>query len=58
MMNFCVLDCSYAPESDKHKVAKRWGHIHVVTMKWFDQSIARRGNFCALVLYVAIPFPF
>ncbi|RDY12356.1 DNA topoisomerase 2-binding protein 1, partial [Mucuna pruriens] len=31
-----------APEGDKYKVAKRWGHIHIVTRKWFDQSIARR----------------
>ncbi|MED6135396.1 hypothetical protein PIB30_046058 [Stylosanthes scabra] len=33
----------YAPEGDKYKVAKRWGHIHTVTRKWFDQSIARRA---------------
>ncbi|RHN77893.1 putative BRCT domain-containing protein [Medicago truncatula] len=39
----CVLDCSYIPEGDKYKVAKRWGHIHIVTMKWFDQSVARRA---------------
>ncbi|XP_045806008.1 DNA topoisomerase 2-binding protein 1-A isoform X2 [Trifolium pratense] len=32
-----------APEGDKYKVAKRWGHIHIVTIKWFDQSIARRA---------------
>ncbi|KAL1320008.1 hypothetical protein AAHE18_14G025300 [Arachis hypogaea] len=32
-----------APEGDKYKVAKRWGHIHTVTRKWFDQSIARRA---------------
>lgn len=44
MVDICVLDCSYAPEGDKYKVAKRWGHIHIVTRKWFDQSIARRGN--------------
>ncbi|KAI5421256.1 hypothetical protein KIW84_044910 [Lathyrus oleraceus] len=29
-------------EGDKYKVAKHWGHIHIVTMKWFDQSVARR----------------
>ncbi|KAK7385140.1 hypothetical protein VNO78_30851 [Psophocarpus tetragonolobus] len=28
---------------DKYKVAKRWGHICIVTRKWFDQSIARRA---------------
>ncbi|XP_065847986.1 uncharacterized protein [Euphorbia lathyris] len=31
-----------APEGDKYKVARRWGHIHIVTQKWFQQSIARR----------------
>lgn len=31
------------PEGDKFKVAKRWGHIHIVARKWFDQSVARRG---------------
>lgn len=56
MVSICVLDCSYAPEGDKYKVAKRWGHIHIVTMKWFDQSIARRGNFYALILYVVVLF--
>ncbi|KHN39648.1 DNA topoisomerase 2-binding protein 1-A [Glycine soja] len=43
MVDICVLDCSYAPEGDKYKVAKRWGHIHIVTRKWFDQSIARKA---------------
>ncbi|KAI3685615.1 hypothetical protein L6452_34866 [Arctium lappa] len=28
---------------DKYKVAKRWGHIHIVTRAWFDQSVARRA---------------
>ncbi|XP_071723367.1 uncharacterized protein [Rutidosis leptorrhynchoides] len=28
---------------DKYKVARRWGHIHIVTRKWFDQSIMRRA---------------
>ncbi|XP_021598332.1 DNA topoisomerase 2-binding protein 1 isoform X2 [Manihot esculenta] len=32
-----------APEGDKYKVARRWGHIHIVTRKWFDQSVARRA---------------
>ncbi|CAN4080650.1 unnamed protein product [Withania somnifera] len=32
-----------APEGDKYKVAKRWGHIHTVTKRWFDQSVARRA---------------
>ncbi|XP_060217466.1 uncharacterized protein LOC132644845 isoform X1 [Lycium barbarum] len=31
------------PEGDKYKVAKRWGLIHTVTKKWFDQSVARRA---------------
>ncbi|KAK2976146.1 hypothetical protein RJ640_012356 [Escallonia rubra] len=33
----------YAAEGDKYKVAKRWGHIYLVTKKWFDQSVARRA---------------
>ncbi|KAK7301429.1 hypothetical protein RJT34_12293 [Clitoria ternatea] len=43
MVDICVHDCSYAPEGDKYKVAKHWGHIRIVTRKWFDQSIARRA---------------
>ncbi|XWS21680.1 hypothetical protein CRYUN_Cryun30bG0075000 [Craigia yunnanensis] len=31
------------PAGDKYKVARRWGHVHVVVRKWFDQSIARRA---------------
>ncbi|KAL9446584.1 hypothetical protein AB3S75_014286 [Citrus x aurantiifolia] len=31
------------PEGDKFKVAKRWGHIHIINRKWFDQSMARRA---------------
>ncbi|KAF8411734.1 hypothetical protein HHK36_004292 [Tetracentron sinense] len=41
--NICVLDILYTPEGDKYKVARRWGHIHIVTRKWFNQSIARRA---------------
>lgn len=36
------LICS-APEGDKYKVARTWGHINIVTRKWFDQSIVRRA---------------
>ncbi|XP_022768095.1 DNA topoisomerase 2-binding protein 1-A isoform X2 [Durio zibethinus] len=32
-----------APEGDKYKVARRWGLVHIVVRKWFDQSIARRA---------------
>ncbi|GMH00932.1 hypothetical protein Nepgr_002771 [Nepenthes gracilis] len=32
-----------SPEGDKYKVARKWGHISIVTRKWFDQSIARRA---------------
>ncbi|XP_057442668.1 uncharacterized protein LOC130734326 isoform X2 [Lotus japonicus] len=39
----CTHLISNAPEGDKYKVAKRWGHICIVTSKWFDQSIARRA---------------
>ncbi|KAG5245964.1 BRCT domain-containing family protein [Salix suchowensis] len=28
---------------DKYKVARRWGHIHIVTRKWFDQSVASKA---------------
>ncbi|XP_076917913.1 uncharacterized protein LOC143578135 isoform X2 [Bidens hawaiensis] len=31
------------PDGDKYKVAKRWGHTHIVTRAWFNQSIARRA---------------
>jgi len=58
VVNICVLDCFYAPEGDKHKMAKLWGHINIVTMKWFDESIALRGNFHALMLYVVVLFGF
>ncbi|CAH2067715.1 unnamed protein product, partial [Thlaspi arvense] len=27
---------------DKYKVARKWGHIQIVTRKWFQQSIARK----------------
>ncbi|KAF4372947.1 hypothetical protein G4B88_018112 [Cannabis sativa] len=33
-----------SPEGDKYKVARRWGHIHVITRKWFDQSVVRRAR--------------
>ncbi|XP_068471908.1 uncharacterized protein [Phaseolus vulgaris] len=39
----CTHLISEAPQGDKYKVAKRWGHIHIVISKWFDQSIARRA---------------
>ncbi|XP_020202421.1 DNA topoisomerase 2-binding protein 1-A [Cajanus cajan] len=39
----CTHLISEAPEGAKYKVAKKWGHIPIVTRKWFDQSIARRA---------------
>ncbi|CAL0315479.1 unnamed protein product [Lupinus luteus] len=42
-LTICVTGIPAAPEGDKYKVAKRWGHIHIVTSKWFEQSIARRA---------------
>ncbi|CAA7013438.1 unnamed protein product [Microthlaspi erraticum] len=27
---------------DKYKVARKWGHIQIVTLKWFEQSVARK----------------
>lgn len=38
-----VLNHAQVPEGDKFKVAQKWGNISIVTRKWFDQSIARRG---------------
>nr|GEV82878.1 hypothetical protein [Tanacetum cinerariifolium] len=32
-----------APEGDKYKVAKKWGHLHIVTRAWFNHSVARRA---------------
>ncbi|EOA33580.1 hypothetical protein CARUB_v10019723mg [Capsella rubella] len=29
-------------EGDKYKVARKWGHIQIVTRKWFQQSIDRK----------------
>lgn len=39
----CTHLISDSAEGDKYKVARKWGHIHIVTRKWFDQSIARRA---------------
>lgn len=39
-----ILDILYAPEGDKYKVAQKWGSIHTVSRKWFEQSIARKGE--------------
>ncbi|XP_010521303.1 PREDICTED: DNA topoisomerase 2-binding protein 1-A-like [Tarenaya hassleriana] len=38
----CTHLIADAAEGDKYKVARKWGHIHTVTRKWFDQSIARK----------------
>ncbi|KAG8363676.1 hypothetical protein BUALT_Bualt19G0047200 [Buddleja alternifolia] len=43
MLDIGILNFSYTPEGDKYKVAKRWGHIYIITRKWFHQSIARRA---------------
>ncbi|KAF4373146.1 hypothetical protein F8388_019328 [Cannabis sativa] len=43
-LNICVTGIPGAPEGDKYKVARRWGHIHVITRKWFDQSVVRRAR--------------
>ncbi|PIA47580.1 hypothetical protein AQUCO_01400310v1 [Aquilegia coerulea] len=39
----CTHLVSDVPEGDKYKVARKWGHIHIVTSKWLEQSIARRA---------------
>ncbi|XP_052203477.1 uncharacterized protein LOC127808852 [Diospyros lotus] len=39
----CTHLICQAAEGDKYKVARRWGHIHIVTQKWLDQSVARRA---------------
>ncbi|CAH8354700.1 unnamed protein product [Eruca vesicaria subsp. sativa] len=38
----CTHLIADAPEGDKYKVARKWGHIQIVTRKWFEQSIARK----------------
>ncbi|KAM0940546.1 putative BRCT domain-containing protein [Dioscorea sansibarensis] len=38
-----ILDILHAPGGDKYMVAKRWGHIHIVTRRWVHQSIARKA---------------
>lgn len=37
------LDILYTPEGDKYLVARKWGHINIVSKKWLDQSVERRG---------------
>ncbi|XP_057249582.1 uncharacterized protein LOC104893213 isoform X1 [Beta vulgaris subsp. vulgaris] len=44
LTKLCTHLICEVPEGDKYKVAKRWGNICIVTRKWFDQSIARRGR--------------
>ncbi|KAL1214562.1 BRCT domain-containing protein [Cardamine amara subsp. amara] len=39
----CTHLIADAAESDKYIVARKWGHIQIVTRKWFQQSIARKG---------------
>ncbi|KAL5719563.1 hypothetical protein ACHQM5_012319 [Ranunculus cassubicifolius] len=39
----CTHLVSDAPEGDKYKVAKKWGHVHLVTRRWIDQSIGRKA---------------
>ncbi|PWA68877.1 BRCT domain-containing protein [Artemisia annua] len=41
--HLCLLNYKHAPEGDKYKVAKRWGHLHIVTRAWFNHSVARRA---------------
>ncbi|CAK7346916.1 unnamed protein product [Dovyalis caffra] len=54
LQQFCIRGCKisciflnlqniHAPEGDKYKVARRWGHIRIVTTKWFDQSVASKA---------------
>ncbi|XP_035541604.1 DNA topoisomerase 2-binding protein 1-A [Juglans regia] len=43
LTKMCTHLISDAPEGDKYKVARKWGHIHIVTRKWFNQSVARRA---------------
>uniref|UniRef100_A0A803R0B0 BRCT domain-containing protein n=1 Tax=Cannabis sativa TaxID=3483 RepID=A0A803R0B0_CANSA len=40
----CTHLISDAPEGDKYKVARRWGNVHIINRKWFDQSVARRAR--------------
>ncbi|KAK1267690.1 hypothetical protein QJS04_geneDACA000015 [Acorus gramineus] len=58
MCTHLISDISYAPEGDKYLVAQRWGHIHIVTRKWLDQSIVRRACLdedCYPVQRVSVP---
>ncbi|XP_010428809.1 PREDICTED: DNA topoisomerase 2-binding protein 1-like isoform X2 [Camelina sativa] len=38
----CTHLIADAAEGDKYKVARKWGHIQIVTRKWFQQSIDRK----------------
>ncbi|KAL8110317.1 hypothetical protein AgCh_026155 [Apium graveolens] len=38
-----IICVTKVPAGDKYKVAKRWGHVHIVTRKWFDQSVSRKA---------------
>lgn len=42
LTKLCTHLICEVPESDKFKVAKKWGNVCIVTRKWFNQSIARR----------------
>jgi topoisomerase (DNA) II binding protein 1 len=38
----CTHLIADAAEGDKYKVARKWGHIQIVTRKWFQQSIDKK----------------
>lgn len=54
----CILDIPHAPAGDKYLVARRWGHIRIVTRKWVDQSVVKRGILAVLQLcLIFVPSP-
>ncbi|KAL5982742.1 hypothetical protein ACLOJK_016818 [Asimina triloba] len=43
IQNGGLYSADLTKKCDKYIVARRWGHINIVTKKWFDLSIARRA---------------
>jgi topoisomerase (DNA) II binding protein 1 len=51
----CTHLIADAAEGDKYKVARKWGHIQIVTRKWFQQSIDKKGDVgCFCILYILL----
>eukprot|EP00249_Psilotum_nudum_P027337 c34885_g1_i1 orf=42-1013(+) len=39
----CTHLIAYLPEGDKYKVAKKWGHIKIVSCQWLVQCVAAKA---------------